>query len=239
MNVQSAWDWSKDKIAPGVIAAVLLAVLAFAIGLFQLPVKIVYLEKQADKISGIETTLAELKRGQQAYEKTADDAAKTVKDFNQEVKNLTANNARLEANITNLSGLSTTVGELRKATDELRLGIGQLSADVKRVSERFPQTRSEVAAVVFLTESNSRLEGNALVADFRYPESLGGRAVREVRARLGSVVPMPGVTSLSSAVDAKPGGFTIRLQAPGGEASALAQFSRKQPVRVELSYVLE
>ena len=50
MNIRQLWDLNKDKIAAGVVTAVILAVLAFAIGLLGLPVKLSYLEEQARRI---------------------------------------------------------------------------------------------------------------------------------------------------------------------------------------------
>jgi methyl-accepting chemotaxis protein len=103
INWQSAWNYSKDKIIGGVVAAIVIAVLAFAVGLLQLPEKLSKVEELTTRIPTIETSVAELRANQQTFNKLTEQAATTAKDFNQEVKQLTAANAKLEASIETLS----------------------------------------------------------------------------------------------------------------------------------------
>jgi hypothetical protein len=121
-----------------------------------------------------------------------------VKDFNQEVKQLTAANAKLEANINSLTGLSTDIRDLRKANDDFRVALTQVSADLQRLADRSPQDRPEVSGIVFLSSANLKQAGNTFDAEFAYPESLAGRTIRDVRTRLAPIIPIQGVSMLSS-----------------------------------------
>ena len=44
---------------------------------------------------------------------------------------------------------------------------------------------------------------------------------------------------LSSLVETRPSGYTLRILAHGKEEGAVAQFLRKQPIRVEVIYVMD
>ena len=239
INWQGAWNFSKDKVIGGVVVAIIVAALAFAVGLLQLPEKLSKVEELTTRIPTIETSVAELRANQQTFNKLTEQAAGTVKDFNQEVKQLTAANAKLEASIGTLATLGTDVRDLRKATDDLRIAVTQVSAELKSIGNRSSEDRPEISGIVFLSSANLKQAGNTFAAEFAYPEELAGKTIRDVRTRLGPVIPIQGVSMLSSLCETRPSGYTIRLLARSDEAPAVAEFLQKQPIRVEVIYVLE
>jgi hypothetical protein len=128
---------------------------------------------------------------------------------------------------------------VRKATDDLRIALTKVSAELKRIGDRSSEDRPEVSGIVFLSSANLKQVGNTFDAEFAYPEELAGKTIRDVRTRLGPVIPFQGVSMLSSLSETRPSGYTIRLLARGNEAPVVAEFLQEQPIRVEVIYVLE
>ena len=227
--MQVTWDWIKDKLLGPIIAAAVLAVLAFGVGLLGLPHRVERLESQTDKIPEIRETVGGLKADQKNFKDASDKLATNIKDFSDKLQTLSQSTGELKATVDNLKGLTTDIRELRQAMEDLRVTVVKLS---------YQDSSLEISAVVFLNEQNLKREGNVFVAQLQYPERLGGKAVRNVRPRL-TVPPIPGVSSLSLFPEVQKTGYSLFLTAPIQEADAVAQFLKVQPIRVEVIYVVD
>jgi hypothetical protein len=176
--VQLDWTWAKDKILGGVIAAIILAILAFVINLINFSPRMGYLEEQAKKIPEINSTVSELKANQENFKKINEDAARNVKDFNESLRTFGRESGELKVTVDNLKGLNTDIRDLRtdfsglrKAVEDLRVSVVQLSEEMKKSSDQTHQT----TYLVSLSKINlrKREQYRHLTFEINVPSQLG------------------------------------------------------------------
>ena len=162
------WNWFKDKVWAGVIAAIILAVLAFITGLIQMPVRITELKASVDnlkldmtKIDHSVTTLAltQAQLRQAAFDMAdrANDLQEASDAFTNQMGDLRESNGSLQTSVKVLSGFSADITEIRKKTGKLGEQVIVLTKNIERHADELEDLGELVKQLRGLVTRSERL----------------------------------------------------------------------------------
>jgi hypothetical protein len=140
--------------------------------------------------------------------------------------------------IVGLLALSGKVERLEKQTERLPEIDRTLGGLVSNLTNYKNASDGAVANVnrfntelLALGKANGELKGH--VDDL----VIGGGKVRDVRTRLNAVFPLPGVSSMTVFAEPHAAGYSLLLTT--NQPDAVAQFLTKQPIPVEVIYIVD